>query len=319
MKTNQIVSGVLFILLGLYFLASNFGLVDVSLRDISPYWPLLIVLAGVLVLVDPAKRLMNPSTIVVLVLAIPLAIHSSTVKVSESISSFEWSDEEDYENFEEEREQPSDTKLNNQVYSVELQPTTKKAKLAFKSGLAGFQLAETSTFLFESDVTSRARVMKLSEEVKEDEQVIQFSDNSSKKWSRKLDSSNENIVLKLNKKPIWDIDLSLGLGELDFDFSDYRVEKLNVESGLASLKLRLGNKVQNSEIEVKSGLAEIKIEVPENVGCEIKTSGALNGTTFPGFEQIDSKKWRSIGYDKATNKMSVRLEGGLSDLSVSRY
>ena len=109
------------------------------------------------------------------------------------------------------------------------------------------------------------------------------------------------------------------MGELDFDFSDYRVEKLNVDSGLASLKLRLGSKAPNSEIEVQSGLAEIKIEVPENVGCEIKTSGALNGTTFPGFEQINSKQWRSIGYDKATNKMNIRLQGGLSDLSVSRY
>ena len=318
MKTNQVISGALFILLGLYFLASNFGLVDLSLDDVSPYWPLLIILAGVLVLVDPAKRLMNPGTILVLVLTIPLAIYSSTMKVADSISTFEWN-EEDQEASEQEEEKTPKGKLNSQIYSVELQPTTKKARLVFKSGLAGFQLAETTSFLFESDVTSRARVMKLSEEIKGDEQIVQFSDNSSKKWSKKFDSSDENIVLKLNKKPVWDIDLSLGLGELDFDFSDYRVEKLNVDSGLASLKLRLGSKAPNSEIEVQSGLAEIKIEVPENVGCEIKTSGALNGTTFPGFEQINSKQWRSIGYDKATNKMNIRLQGGLSDLSVIRY
>lgn len=320
MKTNQVISGALFILVGLYFLASNFGLVDLSMRDISPYWPLLIILAGILVLVDPAKKFTNIGTVFALILAVPLAIHSSTIKVTESVSAYEWnSEDENEEEIESDKQEPSVEKLNNQIYSVELKPTTQKAKLEFKSGLAGFELAETSSYLFESDVTSRARVMKLSEEVKGNEQMIQFSDNSSKKWSKKFDSSDENIVLKLNKKPVWDIDLSLGLGELDFDFSDYQVEKLQVDSGLASLKLRFGDKLNKSEIKVNSGLAEVKIEVPERVGCEIKTSGALNGTTFPGFEQIDNKKWRSVGYDKSTAKISIQLEGGLSDLSVTRY
>ena len=70
---------------------------------------------------------------------------------------------------------------------------------------------------------------------------------------------------------------------------------------------------------MNSGLAEIKLEVPEQVGCEITIKGALNGKSFPGFEQIDDKKWRSVGYEKATNKIRIKLEGGLSDLSVTRY
>lgn len=317
MKTNQVISGSLFILAGLYFLASNFGLIDVEMRDISPFWPLLIVLAGVLVLVNPAKKLMNTGTVFALILAVPLAIHSFTVDVTDSLSSEDWEQEE--EEMEENRGEIPNDSPKSQVYSVDLQATTKKAKLEFKSGLAGFRLEETSDKLFESDVTSRARVMKLSEEVKGDQQIVQFSDNSSKKWSKKFDSSDENIILKLNKKPVWDIDLSVGLGELDFDFSAYKLQKLKVDSGLASLSLRFGDKVSESEIEVNSGLAEIKLEVPEQVGCEITIKGALNGKSFPGFEQIDDKKWRSVGYEKATNKIRIKLEGGLSDLSVTRY
>ena len=123
----------------------------------------------------------------------------------------------------------------------------------------------------------------------------------------------------MNEKPVWSIDLGIGAGKGDFDFSNYKVKRLDLETGAASIDIKFGDKVDNATVEVKSGVASVKFRVPEGVGCEIRMDGALNSKDFDGFEKVRSGVWQTEGYDKATKKITFDVESGLSSLKVSRY
>ena len=130
---------------------------------------------------------------------------------------------------------------------------------------------------------------------------------------------NNNVLLKLSTSPIWNIEMGIGAGELDFDFSNYKVKKLEIETGAASIDIKLGDKQDKVDIDIESGVASVKIKVPESVGCEIKMDGALNSKDFDNFEKIKDGVWQTKGFDKATKKICLNVDSGLSSLKVDRY
>jgi hypothetical protein len=118
--------------------------------------------------------------------------------------------------------------------------------------------------------------------------------------------SNE-AKIHLNERPIWQIDLGIGAGKGDFDFSSYKVEKLKVSTGVADMEIKLGDKITNT------------LKIPASSGCEIKIDGALNSKDLDGMNKVSDGLYRSPGYDQATNKITVDYEGGLTSFKIKRY
>jgi len=125
--------------------------------------------------------------------------------------------------------------------------------------------------------------------------------------------------IELNDKPVWNIDLGLGAGKGDFDLSNYKVESLKVSTGVADLNIRLGDKLDRTDVKMEAGVASIDLEIPKSVGCEVVIDGALNLTTFDDLEKINDNLYRSPGFDKSSKKISIKFEGGLSKVKIRRY
>ena len=334
-KKNNIFWGIALVVIGFLFLGTNLDWfhLDWSFRQIARFWPLMLIAAGVAALLHQKKSIYNATSALLIAFAIPLGIYTC---VDDSVGDFkdeineglniDIDDFDDDDNNDNDSSSKNDTvagSRNKQYFAVEMTPEIKEATLNLKGGAAEFDLEESSNRLFEATTLLQYKGnYTLEEEKTADAKIINFSmkDGKGKNNNFNFDGNTDNdVVLKLSTAPIWTIDMGIGAGEVDFDLSNYKVKKLNLETGAASIDIKFGDKQENVAVDVKSGVASVKIQVPENVGCQIKMDGALNANDFDDFEKIKDGVWQTKDYDKATKKITLNVESGLSSLKVSRY
>jgi hypothetical protein len=152
-----------------------------------------------------------------------------------------------------------------------------------------------------------------------DVSVLDFSMRGKSKWD--LDGADGNTaVLKLNAKPLWDLNLKMGAGTADLDLSTFKVNKLSIEGGAASFTVKLGAPVQTTTVDVKTGVSEIKFSIPKEVACKINVQSGLSSNDFEGFEKQADGSYETKDYKNSFDKsIVINLKGGLSDFEVNRY
>lgn len=329
-KKNNYFLGGLLIVIGAFVLAFNLDILDFNytFTKIASFWPVLLIIAGVAVLLDENKSVSNPVTALLIALSIPLAIYSMVHKGVDKIKNnfqedieLNWDNENSYDDSDNyDDESKGNHKRVEQDFTIPIGANIEEATLDFGGGAAEFFLETTDNSLFEAKTKLSSGSYKLSESQSGSEHDIDFElkGNNGKSFNFS-DNDHNQVFLKLNPKPIWDIEMGIGAGDLGFDLSPFKVRTLEVKTGAASLNLKLGDKIDNMEVQVKSGMAKVELEVPESVGCQIKMEGALNDNTFKGFKKVDDDLWESDNYRTAKKKIEIEFASGFSSVSVKRY
>jgi hypothetical protein len=70
---------------------------------------------------------------------------------------------------------------------------------------------------------------------------------------------------------------------------------------------------------VKTGVADVKINIPEGSGCKIRTKTGLSAKDFTDFIKIDNGNYETANYKNSVKKVFINLDGGLSNFEVNRY
>jgi hypothetical protein len=89
--------------------------------------------------------------------------------------------------------------------------------------------------------------------------------------------------------------------------------------GAASLKLKLGEMHDTVNVRIEGGASSIRIYIPKNSGCEIKSDMGLSSKDFEEFINIGDDTYRTPNYDSAVKKIFIVLDGGVSSVKVKRY
>ena len=332
-RKGNIFWGIVLVVVGFLFLGTNLDWfhLDWSFRQIARFWPLMLIGAGLAAFFNHKKSVYNATSALLIAFAIPLGLYTCVDdgvrdfkdEVSDGINiDIDDFDDDDDNNDSFSKNDTISSDRNKQYFAVEITPELKEATLNLKGGVAEFDLEESNNRLFEATTLLQFKGgYTLEEETITGGKVIDFTmkDKNNSNFHFDGDNKGNDIMLKLSTAPIWTIDMGIGAGEVDFDFSNYKVKKLNLETGAASIDIKFGDKQDNIAVDVKSGVAEVKIHVPESVGCEIRMDGALNSKDFDNFEKIRDGVWQTKGYDKAVKKINLNVESGLSALIVKRY
>ena len=327
MKNKNLIWGGILIALGLLFLGENFDWFHLNLQSIAKFWPILFILAGINSIIA-RKTGATPTALtgILIFLAIPLGVFTTFNRGVDQIENKIGNIFDDNDNFDEKDDNESDEKTLNIKTVVYTNET--EAKLNLTGGAAEFSNFEETTNLFnaKSDLSGKTD-FKLTTSTDNGKTNIDYKMSNLKSRKYDSDSSNINIDLNsknkieigLNKKPIWDLSMQLGAGLAKFDLSNYKIKTVDIETGAASLDLKLGDLLQNTEVKVKSGLAKIQIRIPKTVGCEVEVDGALNEKDFEDFEKDGNGHYHTSNFSSATKKIKIKLEAGLSSLEIERY
>ncbi|MCF2493639.1 LiaF transmembrane domain-containing protein [Dyadobacter chenhuakuii] len=348
MKNSRgIVWGGLLIIFGMLWLLRNMNLLNVNWDEILPYWPVLLIIAGALLI---AKGNEDRGLGGLIGLLITLAVFGGIVNKTDKAFDrhadnwdWNWNDDDDDdrnfgyndndhndhdndnhedrdEDYENDRDNRDGKKPINGNYKYEMEDFIQKANFHLEGGAGSFTLNGNTQKLFEAK-TKSTFVGFLSNT------SINKLDNSAT-VNLKMEEGNVKIKegeisnqanIHLNERPVWNIDLGIGAGKGDFDFSNYKVEKLKVSTGVADMDIKMGDKMTTSNIDIEAGVASVTLELPRSVGCEMRMDGALNAKNMDDLDKISNGLYRSPDFESASKKIIIHFEGGLTSVNIKRY
>lgn len=310
MKTDRIMWGIVLLFIGGVLLLENFHVIDFYWRSIWRFWPIFLIIAGVNILFNKNKSQVGGIiSIVVLVITLSLLFYKGQVRpegrerwIGDRISD-EINSEEKYE------------ELNfTEPYSGN---PAKRTILNISGGGTSFDLNGETDSLITANVQKKSGNFSLQNESTDSVNTLTFKMKGKSSWS--MGDGSNNVHLKLNKNPEWEINMSMGAGEVNFDLSDYKVRTFNFDGGAAALDIKLGDLLPVSDVHIKTGVADVKVNIPEGVGCRIKTKTGLSARDFEGFTKLKDGTYETPGYAASTKKIFINFDGGLSNFEVKRY
>ncbi|MET4081713.1 hypothetical protein ABIB40_001662 [Pedobacter sp. UYP30] len=327
MRLNRLIWGILLLFIGGVLLLQNFNVINFYWGNIWRFWPMLLIIFGVNILFNKSNS--NTGQIISLVLLVATLsflffrgqqpsdysdnfTKHLNLKNNDDALSFNWDDEGNSDD--------TLSSANQLSFSEPMVPadSTKETVLNISGGGISFNLDGETTALFDAKVKNKRSNFSLNKMITDSLTVLNF---------KMLDKNNKfnfgeggnNVDFRLNKSSIWTVDMKLGAGESDFDFEHFKVRTFTFNGGASALKLKFGALLPIADVVVKSGVADIKIEVPQTVGCRITAKTGLSSKDFNGFDKIGDGVYQTSNYNSSTKKIFIKLDGGLSSFEVDRY
>jgi len=315
MKADKIFWGILFVFIGGIFLLENFGIIDFSWYYIWRLWPLALILIGLNILLSRVNSKIGIiATVVIMVIALGFVTFKG-IRNGGNHSNRNWIFYED--------DDADTTSLNGDAsistFVEDYDAKYKNATLNIKGGASQFEIKNTTDKLFQSDLKETKTRYYLRKTDTDTGVVLDFNSKDKKGGYSFQNNEFSEVEMMLNTQPVWDVNLAMGAGAVDFDLSAFKVKSINLKGGAASFDLKIGDLLNQVNLVAETGVAEVKIEVPESMGCQITTSTGLSSKDFQGFIKKDNGIYETSNYKTATKKVNIILKGGLSDLNVNRY
>jgi hypothetical protein len=305
MKASHIFWGTLFVVLGVFGLLANFFEFSFQWSTAWKFWPLVLVLIGLSIIVKNNTGKLLISGLAGLVLAISIfASVSSGLNLFKGGLNFTFDD--------------GPITSETERYVEEFNDSIKYASLNFSAGAGSFKLLSTTDDLLDISTESHGVDYTLIRNDFDDKSDLTFKMESKKFRFGKKGSFNK-VEIALNPEPVWDIKFDLGAASIKVDLSQFKVSAVDINMGAAALNLKLGEPIDETRLDIDAGASDIDIFIPENAACEITSDVALSSTNYEGFKKLESGRYRTPNFDESSKRIFIRIESGVSSIDVRKY
>jgi len=335
MKVNKIIKGLTFLLIGTILLANTLEILDWSVwSNLLKLWPLLIVSLG-LSLLFRGKSLSFVGPLIIF-LGIIVGVGASYVGINfegEIVREVKTLSREIVIEVEKvpETETAVETEITPEIETApetEISPETEtevtlemkeyleieKASIGLNLDVGKLTLGESTPLLYECVSQYRYKEFepfeKFSHAEKEADILIYHSPVTKKVISNNI---KNNWQLKLNNKIIYDISVKTGAIDIDCNLSDFKVEKLYIESGASNINLVLPQ--YNSIIIIDTGVSNINIAIPKNVGATVNIDSGIAIKDLDDFTKRNAT-YISYNYNESEYKTEIEIDCGISNIDV---
>lgn len=321
MKLDKVIWGVLLLFIGGVLLLDNFNVIEFYWRNVWDFWPVFLIILGVNILFNRNNsQTGNIISLSILVITLSVLFVKGQQRPERN---FWWNDRGNHVNIDVDDDDNDNnsnyTKLNFSEPFVAAD-TLKKTILNISGGGTSFNLKGETDSLFSADVKKRNGNFALNKTTTDSVNTLTFKmqdKNNRRGWS--IGNGGNDVDIHLNTAPVWEMHFSMGAGQIDFDLSNYKVRTFNFDGGAAELDIKLGDLLPITDVNVKTGVADVKIKIPTGSGCRIKTKTGLSAKDFTGFTKVSEGLYETPNYQTSTKKVFINFDGGLSSFEVDRY
>lgn len=114
------------------------------------------------------------------------------------------------------------------------------------------------------------------------------------------------------------LSLETGVGRANVDLSKTQVTNLEVSTGIGETTLVLPSHGK-VEAQIQRGVGRVVVQVPAGVAVRMHLDEGLGGVRVTGnFTNHGNNEYSSPGYDSATNKVDLQVNGGLGDFTLEQ-
>lgn len=300
MKYKNIFWGIVLIAFGIMIILKNMDIVHFNWFAIMQLWPLLLVIWGISIIPvkDYIKFILSLLTLIVGILLI------NYYQCNDSFC-WNWKYSDEKANWKEQKmEEDYDT-------------TITMAVLKLDAVAGDFKIAGTTNKLISFESMGNIGDYDLNTSTNDSMKVVEIGiENNVVKMSNNQKGNKTKIAL--NPNPIWDLDLEAGASNVNFNLSEFKVRNIDFDGGASNIELKIGNKQTNVNIKIEAGASSIKILVPKESGCEFEGDNVLSSLQFEDFTKINGV-YRTTDFDKAANKIYIKIDAAISKFSIEKY
>ncbi len=298
MSYKRIFWGLILITIGILFILKNLNIIFFSWGTIWQLWPVLLLLWGISII--PMKNWLK---LVLSILAILIAFTfvSNRPCYKHEFKTHKFFDESEFED---------------QRITVPYDTVVSEATLDLDAAAGSFKIKSTTADLIDFNKYGTLGDYSITSKDNDSRKIIKIKlENTIVNFGKKSDK----VDIKLNQDPLWDINLDIGAASFNLDLSEFRIHKLDVDGGAASIKVKLGDIYPLTKLNIDAGASSIKISIPEGSGCQIKTSTVLSSRSFQGFKKVKDHTYQTSGFEEKDNKIFIDIDAAVSSLKIFRY
>jgi len=333
MKANKIFNGLTFLLIGTILLANTLEILDWSVwSNLFNLWPLLVISLGLsLIFKGKSLSFMGPLIIFLGIIAGVGAGYMGISFEGEMVREVKTLSREIV--IEVEKVPETETALETEaIPEIETAPDTEttletevvletkeyheieRASIGLNLDVGKLTLSESTPLLYECVSQYRYKEFepfeKFSRTEKEADILIYHSPITKKVISNNV---KNNWQLKLNNKIIYDLSVKTGAIDIDCNLSDFKVEKLYIESGASNINLVLPQ--YNSKITIDTGVSNINIAIPKNVGATVNIDSGIAIKDLDDFIKRNGT-YISHNYNESEYKTEIAIDCGVSNIDI---
>lgn len=307
MSYRKIFWGVLLVFIGALFILKNTGVIFFSWHTVWNLWPVLLILWGISVLPmkDWIKVVVSLATIIITFLAVQQFGRNDNWKWKFNFRDKDWDNDTEWDA----------TDTINQAFDHEYDSTVKYANLNLNIGVGKFRISDTTSRLIDFVQSGSRLQYNMTVEGEDSTRKVQLS----MKEGHFQGTIRNDVKIKLNPAPVWDLNLEVGAAEVDFDLSGYRTKNVDISGGASDIRVKLGTLMPESNVRVKAGAASITILIPKTSGCKLEANTFLASKDFEGFEKKSNRNYQTPGFEANPNKINISAEAGMASIKVERY
>lgn len=324
MRNDKIIPGVVLIMIGAVILLNNYGVIAFHWSNFFYLWPIFIVIGGINLIFAHNKS----AWATILKLGVIIAGFGLIVFGNFGDRAGFWPvytyhyDDNGKDDDDDDDNGKSIVKVEgNSVFNEPYTTGAKVARLNISGGGTIYNLSDTTNQLFNASTKEFTGKYEFKHSVKDSVYVLDFDmkTNHGRNGWHGGNSKTNSATFKLNPNPEWEINVTTGATELNFDLSKFKVRSLTLKGGAASFDVKIGQPLAATNITVETGVSSVNISVPQNAACHITTDSGLSSNSFPGFTKKENNAYETPGFDNAKNKMYIKMTGGVSSFKVNRY
>ena len=108
-----------------------------------------------------------------------------------------------------------------------------------------------------------------------------------------------------------------GASESIFDLTELQASDITLETGASSSEILMPAHAGNTRAKIESGVASVKIRIPDGVGANIHVESGLSGLNIdPARFSHEGEYYRSSNYATAENKIDLSIETGVGSVEI---
>ena len=298
MKTSRLFWGLFLLTIGVLVLLEKTGVFVAQWNVAWKFWPVALIFWGIALLIGGNVIRLVAAAVAALVLGFVLV----------SLFNMTWFDGE-WNNA-----PITETQEMNESFD----PSIKQATFTMESGAGSFSIGDTTAQLVNVKTESSFGTYRLERD--QDAEGVRVSlelDGNHAAWPP--GRIRNQVEVSLNPVPVWDVRLDVGATKLNCDLQAFRVNRLQVNAGAASIHLTLGDLQPETSVEIDAGASSIVLRVPASAGCEVHLDAPMSSKKLPGFTREGDGRYVTDNFESATQKVHVGVDAGVSSVNVERY
>ncbi len=299
-SVDRLLRGVFIGTIGVVLLYNTFGIVPYDFwLDLITLWPVLLIAVGFAILggVTRLKVISALSSVVIISTIIIALVFRGAIFQERGLTKAEFS-----------REMITGVKSG-------------IAKIDFTTG--SLDIGDTGEFY---DIETK-------ESFAEDEPNISYRRSGSSAELRLKTPKDERLYLGkrqrkwnvfLSRDIDWQLDVNIGVSDSDLDLKNLKVTKLDLDGGVSDITIRFGSRVGTINADINSGVSKLKLLVPKSSGVRLTMNKGISARDFENINLRslsgdDKIKYETPGFDRATKRITLDIDIGISSLVVEGY